>query len=326
MTKTVNWGIIGCGNVTEVKSGPAFSKVKNSRLVAVMRRSAEKSKDYALRHNVPRWYDNADDLINDPGVNAVYIATPPGSHAEYAIQAMQAGKAAYVEKPMAEDYSRCLDMIRVSEETGMPLFVAYYRRMLPGFLKIKEIIDSGVIGNPLFFSIRLFTPPLGDDFDQPLPWRVIPSISGGGYIYDLGSHQLDFIDYLFGPVERVSSLTLNIAGLYEPEDFISAGFSCRGNIAGNGVWYFTAPEHMKEEVIEISGEKGKIKFSCFDFSPISLTLDKKTTQIENHRPEHVQYPFIQSVVEELLGKGKCPGSALSAARTSKLLDQIVNKI
>src|SRR6266481_1427478 len=99
--KKINWGIIGSGDVTEIKSGPAFNKVKNSALVAVMRRNEEKVKDYALRHNVPKWYTDAGSLINDTDVNAIYIATPPSSHEEYTMAALEAGKPVYVEKPMA---------------------------------------------------------------------------------------------------------------------------------------------------------------------------------------------------------------------------------
>ena len=325
MTDTVNWGIIGCGNVTEVKSGPAFNKVAGSRLVAVMRRDGEKAKDYAKRHDVPRWYDNASDLINDQDVNAVYVATPPGSHAEYAIAAMKAGKAAYVEKPMAANYGECVTMNRISAETGSPLFVAYYRRMLPGFLKVRELLNSGIAGRPLFFNIRFFIPPYDADKADSLPWRVIPELSGGGYIYDLGSHQLDFIDYLFGPVEKVSALPLNIGNLYTPEDFVSAGMICRGGVAGNAVWSFTAPEFIKEDSIEIICEKGTLRFSCFGFTPTELRCGNKTTFYDNPRPAHVQQNLINSVVEELLCRGKCPSTGISAARTSKILDEITEK-
>lgn len=325
MANSVNWGIIGCGNVTEIKSGPAFNKVSGSKLVAVMRRDGSKAKDYASRHKVPRWYDNAEKLISDPEVNAIYVSTPPGSHAEYAIKAMQAGKPVYVEKPMAANFSECKEMLRISEETGISLFVAYYRRMLPGFLKVKHLIDTGTIGNPIYFSIRFFVPPYKEDFKSPPPWRVIPEISGGGYIFDLGSHQLDFIDYVLGPVEEVSALSLNQGNLYKPEDFISAGFKCQSGAAGNAVWHFTAPEYLKEDSIEIAGEKGKIKFSCFDFTPVELTVNGKTIYFENPRPLHVQQPLIQTIVEELLGKGKCPSTGINGARTGRLLDIISGK-
>jgi predicted dehydrogenase len=325
MRNTISWGMIGCGNVTEMKSGPAFNKVENSSLVAVMRRNGEKAKDYAIRHNVPRWYDNATDLINDPRVNAVYIATPPDSHADYAMQAMKAGKPVYVEKPMARNYQECEEMINISARTGVPLFVAYYRRMLPGFLRVRELINSGVIGKPLYFSIRFFTPPREEDYHKPLPWRVVPGISGGGYIFDLGSHQLDYIDYILGPIEQVSSISFNQGNLYEPEDFVTASFRCRNGVAGQGVWNFVSPAHLQEDCIEIAGEDGTIHFSCFDFTPVKLTVAKKTEYFENERPDHVQQPLIATIVDDLMGKGQCPSTGISAARTSKILDEIVKK-
>jgi predicted dehydrogenase len=316
----IKWGIIGCGNVTEVKSGPAFSKVNGSKLVAVMRRDAQKAKDYAQRHNVPKWYNDADELINDPEVNAVYVATPPGSHAKYAIASMLAGKPAYVEKPMAANHQQCLEMIEVSEKTGIPLFVAYYRRRLPGFVKIKELIDNDVIGKPLVFQIRFFQPPLKVDYQRPLPWRLIPEESGGGYVYDLGSHQLDFIDHLLGPVEKVSSVTTNQSGLYEPEDFISAGYVLKNGIAGTGIWKFAAPEHSHEDSIEIIGEKGRITFSCFGFTDTIVEIEGKKQIVENPRPQHVQQYLIESIVAELQGTGKCPSTGISAARTNRVLE------
>jgi len=149
---SIRWGILGCGDVTEVKSGPAFSKIEHSKLVAVMRRNGEKARDYAKRHGVPRWYDSADALIHDTDVDAIYIATPPSSHAAYAIAAMQAGKPVYVEKPMALNGAECEQMLQVSETTGVPLFVAYYRRCLPYFVKVKELLESGAIGKVRFVA------------------------------------------------------------------------------------------------------------------------------------------------------------------------------
>jgi predicted dehydrogenase len=325
MEKTVRWGIVGCGDVTETKSGPAFNKIKGSELIAVMRRSGDKAKDYAQRHNVPKWYDDADALINDPDVNAVYVATPPGSHAEFAIKAMQVGKPVYVEKPMAARYDQCEEMVRVSEQTGVPLFVAYYRRMLPGFIEVKKLIDSGSIGKPLHFFIRFFMKPRPEDYNEPAPWRVIPDLSGGGYIFDLGSHQLDFIDYVLGPLNHVSSTLQNHGNLYDVEDFVSAGFIGENGITGNGVWSFAAPDYLQEDLIEIVGDRGKISMSCFDFTQTVLSVDDINTFFDNPRPEHVQQPLIDTIVNQLLGKGNCPSTGKTAARTSKILDMIANK-
>ena len=114
----INWGIIGCGDVTEVKSGPAFNKVPGSRLIAVMRRDAEKAADYASRHQVDRWYANANALIQDPDVNAIYIATPPDVHEQYALAAIKAGKPVYVEKPMALNFASAKNMALAAAAAG----------------------------------------------------------------------------------------------------------------------------------------------------------------------------------------------------------------
>ena len=107
-TKEIAWGIIGVGDVCEIKSGPAFNSIEGSKLVAVMRRNAALAQDYAQRHSVPKWYDDADALINDPEINAIYIATPPDTHQFYTLKAAKAHKIVYVEKPMARNYKECL--------------------------------------------------------------------------------------------------------------------------------------------------------------------------------------------------------------------------
>ena len=190
----IRWGFIGCGEVTEKKSGPAFSLVDGSSVVAVMSRRAERARDYAERHNIPRWYADAQELINDPEVNAVYIATPPSSHTTYAIMAMKAGKPVYVEKPLASSYEDCLRVNRVSKETGVPCFVAYYRRLLPYFRKVMDIVADGTLGTIVGTQIRFAVPPRDLDYNRThLPWRVQRDIAGGGYFYDLAPHQLDLL-------------------------------------------------------------------------------------------------------------------------------------
>ncbi|MCD6597119.1 MAG: Gfo/Idh/MocA family oxidoreductase, partial [Bacteroidales bacterium] len=238
--KQISWGIIGCGAVTELKSGPAFQKVQDSSLVAVMRRNGVKAKDYAQGHNVPKWYDNARKLIYDPEVNTVYVATPPSTHAQYAIMAMKAGKTVYVEKPMALNYKECQEMIKVSEETGQKLFVAYYRRALPGFLKVKELIESSRIGQVRYVNIRLNkTFSAGDLNPKDLQWRVNPAIAGGGHFFDLASHTLDYLDFVFGPIIQTNSMVSNQGGKYSAEDIVLANFKFNSGILGTGSWCFT---------------------------------------------------------------------------------------
>ncbi len=322
----VNWGIIGCGKVTELKSGPAFNKVEHSKLVAVMRRNAVLAEDYAKRHGVPKFYSDADQLINDPDVNAVYIATPPDTHASYAIAAMKAGKPVYVEKPMARNYQECQEMIRVSEETGMPLFVAYYRRSLPAFLKVKELIVNGVIGKPLTVNIRLHK-ALGEKDQNPeqQSWHINPKIAGAGYFYDLASHQFDYLDFVFGPITEVKGIAKNLAGFYTVEDTVSASFTFDSGVTGTGSWCFVASKGSEEDVIEISGTKGKLTFSSFLHGDVKLTSPEGTINFSFKNPENIQHYLIQQVVSELRREGKCVSTGISAARTSWVLEEVVKK-
>ncbi|MCU0472626.1 MAG: Gfo/Idh/MocA family oxidoreductase [Bacteroidales bacterium] len=321
----IKWGIIGCGNVTEAKSGPAFSKVPDSNLVAVMRRDAALAEDYARRHNVPKYYSDASKLINDPEINAVYVATPPGSHAEYAIRSIKAGKPVYIEKPMAVNFAECEEINRVSEKYGVPVFVAYYRRALPGFLKVKKLIENGAVGKVRLVQLQLFKPPDKEEKSGQLSWRVNPEISGGGHFFDLASHQLDYLDYVFGPVLSIKSQVLNQAGLYKAEDFISAEFTFGNNIACVGSWSFGISDVCTRDSIEIFGDKGMIRFSTFTFEPIMLENDLGRSEYINERPEHVQYNLIEQIVKALSGKGEAASTGISGARTSRVMDEVVRE-
>lgn len=321
--KTIRWGIIGCGNVTEVKSGPGFQKAKNSALMAVMRRDADKARDYAARHGAPKWYGSADDLVHDPDVDAVYVATPPSSHEEYAMLAAKAGKPVYIEKPMARTFDECRRMIEACRSAGTPLFVAYYRRCLPRFVKVKELVESGAIGDVRFVSVMLYQPPERAEFDPAnLPWRVVPEIAGAGLFLDLASHTLDVLDYILGPIEKARGMASNQAGLYAAEDIVTANWAFVSGALGAGVWCFTSRD--RSDMNEIVGAKGKISFSSFGNEPIRLTTKDGIEEFPLTNPLHVQQPLIQTIVDELNGVGRCPSSGESASRTSWVMDEILN--
>ncbi|MEZ4995026.1 MAG: Gfo/Idh/MocA family oxidoreductase [Saprospiraceae bacterium] len=323
--KEIRWGIVGVGDVCEVKSGPAFQKVPGSRLVAVMRRNGEKAKDYARRHQVPKWYDDADKLINDPEVDAVYIATPPDSHEYYALKVATAGKPVYVEKPMARTYEECLTMVKACAAAKVPLFVAYYRRALPNFLKVKELVDSGVIGEIRNVDIKLVKPLQPDIIraNEADNWRVHPEVAGGGYFYDLASHQLDFLDYLFGPIKQAQGISANQAGQYPAEDIVSGTFRFETGVTGQGLWCFNAAIGSDQEVITILGSQGQISFPCFGDHHVTLEVAGKASQtFQFDMPEHIQQPLIQLVVDELSGKGTCPSTGFTGARTNWVMGEI----
>lgn len=327
MDKLIKWGFIGCGEVTEKKSGPAFNKVPGSSVVAVMSRNADRAKSYATRHGIARWYDDAQALLDDPEVNAVYIATPPSSHATYAIMAMKSGKPVYVEKPLAATYEECLRVNRVSRETGVPCFVAYYRRYLPYFQRVKQIVEAGQIGKVVGVQIRFAVPPRDLDYNRKqLPWRVQRDIAGGGYFYDLAPHQLDLLQQLFGPILRVSGFCSNRAGLYESEDTVSASFQFPDGLPGSGTWCFCAHESAKTDRIQIIGDHGQISFSVFTYDPIELITEDGRQMLEIPNPPHVQLPLIQEVVEHLQGIRVCQMDSVSATPVNWVMDKILGKL
>lgn len=325
--KEIKWGFIGCGEVTEKKSGPAFNEVPGSQVVAVMSRSEKKARSYAERHHIRKWYTDAQELIDDPDVNAVYIATPPSSHATFAIMAMKAGKPVYVEKPLAASYNDCIRINRISEQTGVPCFVAYYRRYLPYFQKVKEIIQSGGIGDVINVQVRFSVPPRDLDYHsgKEMPWRLQPDISGGGYFYDLAPHQIDILQDLFGVITRAHGYPANRAHLYEAEDTISACFFFESGIPGSGSWCFVGHESAKEDCIEIIGDKGSLSFSVFNYEPIRLINSEGKKDIVVQNPPYVQLPIIQKVIEDLQGIGICECTAISATPTNWVLDRILWK-
>jgi predicted dehydrogenase len=319
--QTINWGIIGCGDVTEVKSGPAFNKVPNSKLVAVMRRNAEKAKGYAQRHGVGKWYNDADDLINDPEVNAIYVATPPLNHEEYAIKAMKAGKPVYVEKPMAINADSAEQIEKFAKEKGVKITVAHYRRQQPLFLKVKELLQQKAIGDVRFIDLKMFQPHQSDIITKTeTNWRIDPSVSGGGLFYDLAPHQLDLMLYFFGRPKKISGIAFNSSQYYNADDTTCGQILFDSNVLFNGSWCFTVAE--RKDQCEIIGSEGKISFPIFDHKQLLLEREGTKTIIEFDRMQHVQQPMIQKVVEYFLGQSPNPCSATEGVEVMKMMDAI----
>jgi len=322
--RIIRWGILGCGNVTEVKSGPAFSKVAHSALVAVMRRDGDKARDYAQRHGVPRWYDDAAALIADDTVDAIYIATPPSSHRAYALMSIAAGKPVYVEKPMAMNAGECEEIIHAARLAQVPVFVAYYRRALPRFAKVRELLfDARAIGTPHIVNTVLHQ-PLHPRYTDPAAqhWHVDPAISGGGLFMDLGCHTLNLLDWLFGPIVSARGHVRNRGGAYPPEDTVAMSFAFDNGMLGSGLWNFCS--YRSHDSIEVIGDRGRLSFATFGDGPISLENTAGTQAFHVVNPPHIQQPLIETLVAELRGQpGACPSDAASAARTAWVMDQVM---
>ena len=312
--KLVRWGIIGCGDVTEVKSGPGFRKANGSQLVAVMRRDAVKAADYAKRHGVARWYADADALIGDPDVDAVYIATPPDSHADYAVKVAAARKPAYIEKPMARHTAECDRMIAAFAREKLPLFVAYYRRRLPRFLKAEELIRSGAIGRVTSVSYRLLQPQHRTEES----WRVDVTAAGAGHFLDVGSHALDAIDYLMGELTDVHGNAANLASSAPVEDVVTLSFRTACGAPGTMLCNFASA--IRDDTLRITGTEGEVSFSVFGTDPVRFESGTGSQVFDLPNPPHVAQPLIQTVVDDLLGRGVCPSTGESARRTTHVMD------
>lgn len=318
--ESIQWGIIGCGNVTEVKSGPAFNKVAHSTLVGVHRRNADKLIDYAKRHGVPMTFFNAKELIESHKIDALYIATPPDVREDYAMQAMQLGKPVYLEKPMALNLAACIRLRDASERLGVKLSVAHYRRNLPLFMEVKKILEEDVIGEVKEVQITMLK-RTNKAADDPSNWRVDPSIAGGGYFYDLAPHQIDLVFYFFGKPRSFSGTSTNKAGLYKAEDFVQGTIELENGIVCKGLWDFSINGEEKDEFL-IIGKKGTIRFPVFGLF-IEVEINGNTNTIHFEAPKHNQQNHIQAVVNYFLDKGENPCSAEDAILSMEVMESFV---
>lgn len=318
---TIRWGIIGCGRVCEVKSGPAFQRATGSALVAVTRRDRARAEDFAARHGVPTVHADAGALLADPDVDAVYIATPPSSHKALALAAAAQGKPCLVEKPMALTHADAVEMVEAFRSARVPLWVAYYRRALPRFALIRQRLAEGAIGQLTSIQVTLTRPlATGEVLDD---WRLDPDTAGGGLFFDLGSHAIDLIDFLGGPLTRAAGHALNTARLYPPEDVTAGAFQCGESVLATGLWNFNAASRVDQ--LTLVGTAGTITTAVFDDADVEIRTSEGATVHEVRNPPHVHQPLVQSIVDELRGDGVAEATGESAARTSWALEQCVRE-
>ena len=323
--KTINWGIIGCGNVTEIKSGPAYKMTEGFELVAVMRRNLELAEDYAKRHSVSRFYNNADDLINDPRVDAVYIATPPDTHYCYALKVAKARKICCIEKPMALSYTECHNIQTAFKEQNLPLFVAYYRRSLPRFNKVKELLQERAIGDVRHISWYLSRTPSDLDQSDTYNWRTDAKIASAGYFDDLASHGLDLFIYLLGNIVNAKGTSSNQLRLYSAKDIVSGSWEHKSGVLGSGIWSFGV--YKREDKVRIIGSEGEISFSVFLEESIKLTTLKKEKEFQIKNPKHIQQFHVENMRKHLATTSyQHPSTGFTATHTAWVMDNILSKV
>ena len=318
----IRWGIIGCGTVTELKSGPAYQKTDGFKLAAVMRRNLALAQDYALRHNIEAYSSDPADIINNDNIDAVYIATPPDSHKFYALQVADAGKPCCIEKPLAPCYADSLAIYNAFNDKDIPLFVAYYRRSLPRFNKVKALLESGAIGQVRTINAFLNKPANALDLSGEFNWRTDKQVAVGGYFDDLASHGLDLFAYLLGDFDIVKGLGTNQQGLYSSLDSISACWQHKNGVTGVGSWNFGGC--TRQDRVLITGSEGEISFSVFDEMPVTLQTLTARQEFIIDNPENIQLYHVQNMREHLVNNIAHPSSGATALHTSWVMEQILH--
>tara|TARA_R110002051_G_scaffold145817_1_gene218770 strand:- start:23880 stop:24848 length:969 start_codon:yes stop_codon:yes gene_type:complete len=321
MSTLIRWGIIGCGAVTEVKSGPPYQQTPGFNLTAVMRRDLNKAKDFAERHGVPKFYSDAESLINDKAIDAVYIATPPDTHKLYGLLVAEAGKPCCIEKPLAPSYKDGLAIVASFKEKNIPLFVAYYRRSLPRFLQIEKWLKSNEIGNVRHINWSFSKPANDVDLNGEYNWRTDTKVAPGGYFDDLASHGLDLFSYLLGDFKTVFGLSTNQQGLYTAKDAITSCWVHENGITGQGSWNFGS--FRREDTVEILGSEGKIIFSVFEESDVVLENKNGKQKLFIENPKHVQQYHVENLKTDLVDGKKHPSTGETALHTSWVMSEIL---
>ena len=284
---TIRWGIVGCGDVAEHKSGPPLYRTPGSELIAVARRDAAKAADFAARHGAKRWYTDADALIDDPEINAVYIASPHYLHREHATRVAQAHKIVLCEKPMGTNAADAQAIVDACRANGVSLTVAYYRRFWPITRVMKRLLSERAIGNLIQARVQLsdyFVP------DPTRPWLTSREKSGGGALANAGSHWVDLIRYLLGEIAEVNACCAHI-GNWETEDTVIAQLQTTKGVPVQLNITLQSPVNINE--FDIIGTEGRIVGG--PFSDGLWTVYRRDKQ-----PETVQFPHSGPAHSEMI--------------------------
>jgi predicted dehydrogenase len=312
----ITWGMIGCGDVTEVKNGPGLYLANQSRLKGITNRTHEKAQNWVKRHGHGIVYPSIEELLADEEIDIVYIAVTPDKHMEYAIMCAKAGKHCLIEKPLAMNYEEGLAIQEAFEQAGKKAFVAFYRRGMNRFVKIKELLSDNTIGEVLGANVTRYVAPMKDKTQ----WRANPAISGGNEFTETDIHILDYLVFLFGNIKEHS-----IMKTQHPDSGEISSVCCNLKFASgilvSGNWNYQC-EYTKD-CIEIVGTKG---FLIFDFfhneKPIVVSTANGTTDYVVEDSRSVGLNLEQQIVNELLGLEKCSATVHEALKTLRISGEI----
>ncbi len=274
---TINWGIIGCGDVVRKRVAQAIIDEPRSQLLAACRRDEKELARFASEYDVDQTYQDADELIANPDIDAVYIATPVSSHLPQTLAAAAAGKHVLVEKPMAMGTAECRSMIDACAEAGVKLGVAYYRRFYPVVDRMLEIIESGEIGAPMCVNAVTSTSVTKGTEGY---WRVEEALSGGGALMDIGSHRINVMLAMFGGVKAVHGVRRTIGDEYSADNAVSFTLEFKSGCLGAVQCFFRNGGDPDE--FWVMGSQGRLV--CSPLNEGHLGIESDNSREESHPP------------------------------------------
>jgi len=290
----LRWGLIGAGDIVRKRVADALRTASGCELAAVTRARADLVERFAREVGAARWHASWRDLVSDPDVDAVYVATPVRLHAEQTIAAAESGKHVICEKPMAMNVAECDRMIAACRSSGVRLAVAYYRRFYPVVRRIDQILTSGEIGAPVWAQATAFEP-----FD-PLPgapryWLVQRSESGGGPMADFGCHRVEVLLSLLGPVRQVKSLVASVVLRRDVEDTAAALLQFeRGACAIVAVTHAAAD---RADALDLFGTLGSIRVASLNVGEMVVHAAGGERRESHPPPANVHVPLVEDFVD-----------------------------
>ena len=319
MSDKIRWALIGCGDIAEKATAPAINSDPNSVFHAAVRRNREKVKDFATRHKSRTFYCSIEEAVRDPEVDAVYAATPVALHKVQTILACGAGKHVLCEKPMAMNADECREMVRAAKANNVTLGVAYYRRLYPKVMRVKELLTQGVIGKPQVVRIDLrgWYDPAPDD---PKRWRVNKAESGGGVLLDVGSHRLDLLVNFFGLPETVAGRAQTLAHSYDVDDAALGMMSYANGLTAWTCFLWCSRTGLDE--FEIIGSEGRISTLPLDGPSLTITAGGKTTEEKLPPPTNRHELLIKDFTKALLERRSPVVSGSEGRKTTLIMDAI----
>ena len=296
--RRVRWGLIGCGDIARRRVAPALRELENCELVAVSRADPTRAESFAAEFGARSWHADWRELVRDPEVEAVYVATPVHLHAEQAVAAAEEGKHVLCEKPMALSVGECERMNAAAEANDVRLGVAYYRRFYPAVERVGEILRSGEIGRPIVAQLNAFE-RFEPGPEHPRRWLLEKRLAGGGPMFDFGSHRVEVLLNLFGPVADVRALRGNLLFPREVED--TAVALLQFEAGPQAVLSVTHAAREPQDTMEIFGSEGSVRADVLNEGVLKVRtaagerLEKHPAHSNFHQP--LIDDFARAVVE-----------------------------